>query len=540
MLALLVATTGVTGALGVYLAEQGVFDAVEADPDRRATPVRAIAYVPGQAIRSVAVLPLDDFSPDGNQAYFAAGMHEELIAKLSILDGIRVVSRRSVMQYAQTTLSMPDIGRELDVDVVVEGSVTRTGDRTRVTLHVVHAPSESDIQTLQWDRAEVSDVLAFQTEVAHALVHEIDGAHEETVFTRTAANVMPAAQDAYFKGKYEYERGTPDGYRSAFDYFEEALVEDPDFAPAMAGMAGARFLIGLEDPEDSGHEFSQAHEEAVAALDLDSTSVEAMEVLAFIERSMPHVMGTEPEIPGPLGAPKTMRVVSIPGGSDSIMIDVAAFDTTWVSAVTALGERIEEQVRRRRISPERDGDPRGALEVRQLMSTGRYAEAATVLDEIVSGSPGTSAAWEMLVRANVSAGDEREAVAAVRRWHESAAPGAPNEVELSQLTSAVARDGAEGYWAWTLDRLTAADAAGRAVPRADLAAAHAALGHRDEAFGYLFQALEAGEPGVLSIRSDPVWDDLRNDDRFREAGRQAQMMRFSPIRRAPGARPPRG
>ena len=168
---LLIATLGVTGALGAYLADQGVFDEVETVDGIEPLPVRAAAFVPGTPIRSIAVLPLDDFSPSGDQAYFAAGMHEEIIAKLGLLDGLRVVSRRTVMRYTGTTLTMAQIGSELDVDVIVEGSVNRTENQTRVTLRIVHAASESDIETLQWDEAVIDDVLEFQTEVAHMLVH---------------------------------------------------------------------------------------------------------------------------------------------------------------------------------------------------------------------------------------------------------------------------------------------------------------------------------------------------------------------------------
>jgi TolB-like protein len=532
---LLIATIGVTGALGAYLAEQGVFEPTAgAVPDGPTVPpVQTVAYEPGTPIRSIAVLPLDDFSPGSDQAYFASGMHEEIIAKMSLLDGIRVVSRRSVMQYAGTTMPMSQIGQELDVDVVVEGSVTRTSDRTRVTLRIVHAESESDIGTLQWDREEVEDVLAFQTEVAHMVVHELDSDHEETLFANTVATVEPAAQEAYFKGKYQYELGTDEGYRSAFDHFETALEADPDFAPAMAGMAGARFLIGLDGPDTSEEDFAQARREAQAAIAMDSTSMEALEVLAFIERSMPRVMGELALIPAPESVPKTMHVIRIPGESDSIMVDVGAFDTTWVTAVTSLGERIEEQVRLKTMNLENQSLRRETFQARQFMSSGRYGEATDVLESIVEDDPQASMAWEMLARTHVTSGDPERAVSVIETWHDTGASGAPDADRLAGLYTAVEQDGSQGYWSWQLDRLESMEAEGLPVPPSEIAAAHAALGNADQAFAYMFEALEQGDAGVLSLRSDPVWDDLRMDLRFRELGRQAQVMRFSPTRRSP-------
>ena len=533
--ALLVTTVGVTGGLGLYLANQGAFAAI-GDDGTDFGQARTVTYDPSVPIRSLAVLPLDDFSPNMDQAYFTAGMHDELIAKLSLLDDVRVVSRTTVMQYEGTTLTTPEIGRELGVDVLVEGSVSRGGDRVRVTLQIIHAPSDSHIETLQWDRDKVEDLLAFQTEIARAVVHEIDS-HEENTFDRVAsASNDPAAQEAYFKAKLEYERGTADGYEMALDYFEEALAADPDFAPAMAGLAGARFLVGLGDPEIAEEELALAHEEAHAALQLDSTSTEVKEVLSFIERSMPRVMAKIVAPEEPLAA-SGVHVMTMPGTFDSIVVDFGAFDTTWVSAMTSLGEGIEQRVRSRWMGPEREGEAgnRQAQAARQMMSSGRYTEAARLLESIVEEAPQTAPAWEMLARSHIASGDAPAAADVIEQWHDTGSPNAPDEGWVLRLQDTVEFEGARGYWAWRLDRLTALAAADEPVPRVELAAAHAALGNDDEAFLFLMEALVRGEPGVLTLRVDPVWDDLRRDPRFGEVARQAQWMRFSPTRR-PGRR----
>jgi tetratricopeptide (TPR) repeat protein len=212
---------------------------------------------------------------------------------------------------------------------------------------------------------------------------------------RTVASVAPAAQEAYFKGKYELDRGTAEGYRIALDHFEDAVDEDPDFASALAGLAGARFLIGLEDPLAAQDDMALAQEEARAALALDSTSVEALDVLALINRSMPRIMEDETLLPAPNRAPKSMRVMMMPGQSDSVMIDMTVFDTVWVSAVTSLGTRIEENVRRRTMD-RGEGTRRVALEARQLMTSGRYPEATEVLEALVLSAPEMVGGWEML------------------------------------------------------------------------------------------------------------------------------------------------
>jgi TolB-like protein len=541
LLGLLASTLGVTGALGIYLADHGVFDAQETAPARSAGPIITASYDPSVPIRSIAVLPLDDFSEDGGQAYFASGMHEELIAKLSLAEDIRVVSRRSVMRYADTDLSMSEIGRELNVDAVIEGSVSRNEDHTRVTLRVVHAASESDIQTLQWDRAEIDDLLAFQTEVAHEVVHELESDHEEAIFTVAAEDVDPAAQDAYLKGRYEVQSGTEEGYRAALNLFEDAYRADPDFAPALAGMAGSRFLLGLSDPDASVADLEGARAEANSALAMDSTSVEVLEVVELIERNFPLVATDELAIPAPAamdaGGEPRMHVVKMAGTDDSIVVNVSAFDTAWVASVTTLGQRIEERVRAQR---SRVKEAMGGLELheaRELVAMSRQDEAVQLLGEELAADPTASPAWALLLRAEAERGDTEGVVEAAARWAESGAPVAPGDRDVDDLRTALDADPQAGFWVWQVDWLSARRSEGLDFSRTDLATAHAALGNDDEAFDDLYEALGAGEPAVLTVRNDPAWDNLRGDPRFRDLGRHLQTVRFLPMRRPRGPEP---
>ncbi|NCG31980.1 MAG: hypothetical protein GWP44_03785, partial [Proteobacteria bacterium] len=504
---------------------KGIFT-VPASTDVAGTPVELAIYDPSEAINSIAVLPLADFSEGGDQAYFTAGMHEELIAKLSMVEGLRVVSRTSVTQYAGTTKSAPAIGRELGVDALIEGSATRVGDQVRVTLQIIHARSDSHIQTLQFDR-EVTNVLALQTEIAHAVVHEIEGEHAETAFTEVAMNVEPMVQEAYLKGRYEYERGTPEGYRMAFDYFQDAVQNDPDFAPALTGIASARFMVDMEDGEANPVEVQLAREEAAQSLEMDAQSIETREVLSLIERSIPRLM---PEAPVE-GQPTMVHVVSIPGMADSIVMDISAFDTTWVDALTGLGDKLERLVRLRMVRGEGDGLAERAGAARQLLGAGRFGDATELLEDVVSANPESTPAWSLLVRTHMSGGDPMGAVGASRDWSESGALGAPSAADIQTLERAVAESGAAGYWSWTLGRLTTELGAGGHVSHIDLAAANAGMGDDDAAFTHLAAALADAEPGLLTLRSDPVWDDLRRDSRFESLLSEARDLRFSPTMR---------
>ncbi len=528
-IALLVVTVGVMSGLGVWLAARGAFSAPSADRDG---PAIALAeYDPSAPIRSVAVLPLQDFSEGGGQAYFTSGMHEELIAKLSKIEGLRVVSRTSVMRYQGTTKPAPVIGRELGVDALVEGSVTRAGNRVRITLQVIHAASDSHIETLQFDR-ELTNILALQSEVAHAVALEVAGEHDDDPLSRVAMNSDVGAQEAYLKGKFEYDKGTGAGYERALSLFDEAVQTDPDFAPALAGLASARFMVDLNDGRLDPVQVRQARDEAAAAVQADSTSVEAMEVLSFIERSMPRVVPQQPPLDD---AVSQVRVIRVPGAGDSIVMDLASFDTTWVTAMTSLGQRLEETMRERSIALGDETPSREAFAARQLMLSGRFTEAADLLERLVEDSPEDADGWEALMRSHVSAGQPRQAVSAARRWTETGTATAPDAAAVDSLARLVTADGASGYWAWTLERLQSRQDGGEPVPQTEIAAAYAGVGEDDRAIEHLFEAMRRGERGLLGLRSDPVWDDLRRDERFAQIAREARALRFSP---ALGRRPP--
>ncbi len=530
---LLIITVLAAGGAGLYLTRQGVFETTSGDGGSPAA-VTVASFDPSEPIQSIAVLPLQDNSPGDDEAYFAASMHEELIAKLSLIDEIRVVSRTSTMQFADSLPPMPEIARRLGVDVVVEGSVVRTPQRTRVTLQLIHGPSDSHIRTLQWDREVIEDVLAFQTEVAHEVVEAVSAAHEEAPFATVASDVDPAAQEAYFRGRYAYDRGTPEGYRRAQMLFEEALASDPDFAPALAGLAGARFLGALEDDVVSRDELMLAYSEADSALSMDSTSAETREVFALIESSLPRFLEAPPAPAGLTGV-GSMQVVRIPGREDSVVIDMTAFDTAWVAPITTMGERIEAQVRKQTETVSTMESQRSARDGRRLIGAGRFESAETLLRDVVADAPSADEAWDLLVRSHVTRGDLDGALDVASEWSAAGGNDAPDAAALFELETAVETEGTQGYWRWRADWLESAVDAGVSVDNFDLASTYAALGDEDEALDHLVRALRAGEPAVMTIRTDPVWDELRSSPRLREIIREAQRVRFSgPRSRRPG------
>ena len=201
-----------------------------------AAPVPARARRPSAArIRALAVLPLANLSPDPGEDYFVDGMTEALIAELAQIHALRVISRTSAMHYKGSALTVPEIARELGVEGIVEGSVTRAGDRVRITAQLVHAASDEHLWARSYER-DVQDVLRLQGEVARAIAEEI----QLTVTPQERARLFRArptnveAHEAYIRGRYLWGRAQPG---RSIEHYRQAIAIDPDYAPPYSGIA---------------------------------------------------------------------------------------------------------------------------------------------------------------------------------------------------------------------------------------------------------------------------------------------------------------
>lgn len=515
LVAFALVTIGVTGSVGWYLFRQGVFEESPAT-------TTALGYDPTQPIRSLVVLPLQDFSPGGDQGYFASGMHDEIIAQLSTIEGVRVVSRTTSMRYGNTTLSVPEIGSELGVDVVIEGSVNRSSDQVRITLQVIDAATDAGIETLQIDGG-TDELLSLQEEAAQRVATVIGSTYGRGELGRTALDIPRDAQEAYYRARYELERRTPDAYQRAIELFQEAVGLAPGFAEARAGLAAAlfrrAFVMLRNDTTSRNEQYERAERAAAQALALDSTSMEVREVYDNIRAARARVA----QAGGPAG--EAAGSGGRGAAPDSISIGVAAVETLWLAAMTTLGQQIQETVRDSLMEgPEAASQL--TFEARVGMARGAFAEAAALLDSVVVAYPRNQEAWDQLMRAHVALGHLDEAVDVVARWNEAGAPGAPGPASLQRLRTAVRTAGSRGYWEWRRDYLVGQQEAGNQIVLADLAAAYAATGARDRAYALLDQALEAGELRIFAIPSDPVWDPLRGEARFRRVEEEIQRRRL--------------
>jgi serine/threonine-protein kinase len=223
--------------------------------------------------RSIAILPLQNLTGDPEQDYFVDGLHDELIAtfaQISVFD--KVIARTSVLPYRVGDTTIREIGEELGVEVVLEGSVRRSGNTVRTTMQLIDARSEHHLWTSSFE-SDLTDILVLQSDVARAVANEVELAltPEDEARLASAPQVNPQAYEAYLKGISHLYKLTPPELDVALHYFERALEKDPDYALGYAGIAFvwlARQQMGLVNPSEAT---PKAKEAAQRALELDDT-----------------------------------------------------------------------------------------------------------------------------------------------------------------------------------------------------------------------------------------------------------------------------
>ena len=201
-------------------------------------PAEGKSVVVSPVISSLAVLPLDNLSGDKEQEYFAEGMTDALTTDLAEIGSLKVISRTSAMHFKGSKETLPQIGRELNVDAVLEGTVTRSENRVRVTAQLVEASSDHLLWARTYER-DLKGVLALQDEIARDVAEQIRVklTPKERSLLVQVHPVDPEAYDAYLRGSYWMNQLTLEGYEKACGYFRKAIAKDPSYALAYVGVA---------------------------------------------------------------------------------------------------------------------------------------------------------------------------------------------------------------------------------------------------------------------------------------------------------------
>jgi TolB-like protein/Tfp pilus assembly protein PilF len=222
--------------------------------------------------------------------YFSDGLTEEMITQLGNLDPHRlgVVARTSVMHYKHGRVPLDQIGRELVVHYVLEGSVRRASDKVRIAVQLIKVSDQSHLWAREYDR-ELSNLLSLQDEIAHEVGDEIQLALGSKERTESTSQSSPApaleAYDLYLKGQYFWNKRTVQALQQAIDYFQQATSKDSGFARAYAGLANSYVLMSGYSGKPQAEFISKARSAALQALRIDERLPEAHTALALIVRN---------------------------------------------------------------------------------------------------------------------------------------------------------------------------------------------------------------------------------------------------------------
>jgi TolB-like protein/DNA-binding winged helix-turn-helix (wHTH) protein/Tfp pilus assembly protein PilF len=226
----------------------------------------------------LAVLPFDNLSRDPDQDFFSEGLTEEMIAQVGKLnrDRLKVVARSSVAKYKGSTLAAREIGKELNADYLVQGSVRRSSDRIRITVQLIKARDQIDVWTESYDR-ELKDVLAVQDSVVRSIASEIHIALTEEQEERLATpqQISPEAYEAYLKGRYYWNKRTGESMQKAEQYFEQAIDKDPTYAAAYSGLADCNSGLTWHGFKSPAEALPKAYAAARKAIEINPESAEA-------------------------------------------------------------------------------------------------------------------------------------------------------------------------------------------------------------------------------------------------------------------------
>jgi TolB-like protein/Tfp pilus assembly protein PilF len=231
--------------------------------------------------KSIAVLPFENLSRDPDNAYFTEGIQDEILARLAKIADLKVISRTSTQRYKSSPDDLPQIAKRLGVSNILEGSVQKTADRVRVTVQLIHAPTDAHLWGETYDRT-LTDVFAAESDIAKAIAAtlqaKLSGSEQHALTARPTENTE--AHQLYLRGRYFWNKRTGADLKKSIDYFNQAIGKDPNYALAYAGLADAYVLLPAyaeASPKDS---LPQAKAAAAKALELDSTLGEAHATLA--------------------------------------------------------------------------------------------------------------------------------------------------------------------------------------------------------------------------------------------------------------------
>lgn len=454
----------------------------------------------GLDVHRLAVLPLDNISPDPNDEYFAAGLTDELITVLSRINGLEVIARTSVLRYKGGNKQVAAIGRELQVGSVLEGSIRKSGNRIRVTTQLINTSNEAHVWAEAYDR-QLDDVFAVQSDIAQKVAEALSiKLSRDEMKLRPAPNLE--AYTLYLKGRFAVTKLSTDSFLKAVEYYEKAIALAPSYAECYAALAQAWLLLGFFELLPAEDSFAKAKVYATKALELDATMAEGHVAMGRLLRlfewryedadlELKRAIDLEPNLAG-----------------------AHVFRAQGLMPLGRKQEAIQEARKALELDP-------FSSQTCQILGTvylydNHIDEAIEFYQRALDIDPDSPFPLGNLGLAYVQKGMVEKGIPMIER---AIAIEGTNASSLGDLAYAYGKAGRRDDVTRVLERLLEMRKDSRRAAPA-IAGVYTTLGEYEKAFEWLEKALQERTPYLGSIDSDFIFDPIRSDPRFKDITRR--------------------
>lgn len=455
----------------------------------------------------LAVLPFKNLTGDAAQEYFSDGLTEEMIAQLGNLDPQQfgIIARTSVMHYKNSQKQLDQIGRELGVEYVLEGSVRRDSDRVRIAAQLIQVRDQTHIWSRQYDR-DLRGLLVLQREIGYEIANQIKLALGNKKPIEPSRQPLPSAAtyEAYelcLKGRFFWNKRTVEGFEQAIEYFQRAIERDPNYAPAYVGLANCYALIGGYSARPQTDFISKARAAALRALAIDEGSAEAHTALALIVQNYDWDWRT---------AEKEFRRAIELNPNYATAHHWYAEHLMWQGR---FDEALHQSEQARLLDPL--SLIIGADNAAILYYSRQYERAIEKCRTVLEMEPTFPRAHHIMIMAYIQEGKFADALTDIEKHY----PNLGVTWNWSELTYAYGRSGQDSQARRALEMLLEMNRRQQVDAEAFIRA-YVGLDDKEQAFAWLEKAYSQRSNVLTSLKVEPRYDPLRNDPRFQDLMRR--------------------
>ena len=466
------------------------------------------AAVPAAAKRTMlAILPFQNLSNDPAQEYFSDGLTEETITDLGQLspEQLGVIARTSAMAYKHTDKTISQIGRELGVDYILEGSIRREGGKVRVSAQLIRVSDQTHLWAENYDR-QLHDLLEIESELGGTIAQQVrlNLTPQRQLALARIRSVDPEAYDTYLRGRYYWNQRNPAGIKQSIAYFQQAIAKDPNFALAFSGLADAYNISNVIGAYTSKESLPQAKAAAEKAIQMDPSLAEAHAALGM-EKS--HY---EFDFPG--AQREFLRAIELNPNSAYAHL---FYSNCYLLPMGRTAEAVAENQRALALDPL-------SLPINNFMGMSYYfaedyEKSYQQYQRTIALDPTFPLAHEYFSALLIAMG--RYELAIQEKEQSELLGGMSPEQAAAEADSslkAFRSGGPKGYWQHILDMVLARQQRGEgSFAASDMVALYALVGDKDKAFLWLDKAYDAREGAAITLlKCDPYFRNLRGDPRF--------------------------